>query len=320
MRYQYYTSDVFTDTPFGGNQLAVIPDAGGLPADRMQQIAREFNYSETTFVLPPEDPVHFRRVRIFTPTCEIPFAGHPTVGTAFVLAATGEVPLADKAVTVVFEEGVGPVPVKIESENGTPGFIQFTTAQLTEFGPPPPSTAEIAAALGLDPTDIMTDSTQYSVQSASCGLPFLIVPLTGLDALGRIKANNTAWQALPKSPWTEFIFAFTDETESSRTNPSVSSDASSVSSDADFRARMFAPTVGVVEDPATGSAAAAFAGYLATHKAQSATLSWTIAQGVEMGRPSRIQIEVDRQDGEVSAIRVGGRSVMVMEGTIDVPL
>jgi trans-2,3-dihydro-3-hydroxyanthranilate isomerase len=142
--YRFATADVFTDTPFGGNQLAVIPDARGLDTERMQAVAREFNYSETVFVFPPENSAHTRRLRIFTPAAELPFAGHPTVGTAFVLASLGEIPLEDDETDIVFEENVGPVPVRIRSREGRPVFTQLSVAKLPETGPPPPSRSALA--------------------------------------------------------------------------------------------------------------------------------------------------------------------------------
>src|SRR5881394_172645 len=149
----FYTTDVFTQKQFGGNQLAVFPDARAIPDSLMQPIAREFNFSETTFVLPPKNPKHTRSVRIFTPGGELQFAGHPTIGTAVVLATIGEVHLKGKETPIVLEEGVGPVPVTIKSENGEPGFTQLSVAKLPEFGPPPPPTKELARMVGLDTSD-----------------------------------------------------------------------------------------------------------------------------------------------------------------------
>src|ERR687895_508855 len=154
MKYRYYTADVFTDRPFGGNQLAVFPDARGIDSARMQEIAREFNLSETTFVLPPDDTRHTRRVRIFTPGAEIPFAGHPTVGTAHVLAAIGDIPLTGETTRIVFEEGVGPVPVTVRSNGRQPVFAQLSVAKLPEVGPSPPSAARLAAMLSLEVGDL----------------------------------------------------------------------------------------------------------------------------------------------------------------------
>ncbi|HEY4490946.1 MAG TPA: PhzF family phenazine biosynthesis protein, partial [Acidobacteriota bacterium] len=176
MRYRFYTADVFTDKKFGGNQLAVFPDAQRLETETMQRIAREFNFSETVFVLPPRNPQHTRWIRIFTPACEIPFAGHPTVGTAHVLAAIGEIPVQANRVRIIFEEGVGAIPVEIHFRGSIPVFAQFTTAVLPEEGPPPPSGKDLARVLSLDPDDLL----QHDGACAwSCGVPYLFVPLNG---------------------------------------------------------------------------------------------------------------------------------------------
>lgn len=295
MRYQFLTVDVFTDRIFGGNPLAVLPDARGLNADQMQRIAAEFNLSETTFVLPPENPAHTRRVRIFVPTSELPFAGHPTVGTAFVLAAIGEV----KAERIVFAEGVGPVPVNIRYQAGRPVFSQLVAAKIPEFGPDPPPAAEVAAALSLTPADIVTGG--LGTRGISAGLPFLAVPLVSLDALARARVDSERWRRTFGSWWSQQVYMFHRM-------------------DGRIRARMYAPSFGIPEDPATGSAAAAFAGYLFEADGRpSGSLKWTIEQGVEMGRPSLLEVEADASGGRLIEVRVGGASVLVTEGTIEVP-
>src|SRR5262249_10099389 len=175
MRRRFLTADVFTDSLFGGNQLAVIPDGRGIPTQRMQQAAREFNYSETVFVLPAESSRNTRRLRIFTPGAEIPFAGHPTIGTAFVLASIGEIPLQGEWTRIVFEEGAGRVPVRIRAASGRPVFPQLIAPRSPEFGPPPPARADLAAMLGLEAADLLDEPR--GPQGVSCGLPFLILPL-----------------------------------------------------------------------------------------------------------------------------------------------
>ncbi|MDQ2695825.1 MAG: PhzF family phenazine biosynthesis protein, partial [Pseudomonadota bacterium] len=187
MAYRFYTADVFTDRPFGGNPLAVFPDGRGLADAAMQQIAREFNLSETVFVFPPLDPAHTRRLRIFTPAAELPFAGHPTLGTAFVLAAIGELPLAGDATRIVFEEGVGPVPVLIRAENGRPAFMQLAAARLPEFGPPPPPEAVLAEVLSLNAADLA--GADDPAQAVSCGVPFLFVAVRHRDAVRRARVQ-----------------------------------------------------------------------------------------------------------------------------------
>lgn len=292
MRYRFLTADVFTDRIFGGNPLAVLPDARGLSPEQMQRIAAEFNLSETTFVLPSENPAHTRRVRIFVPNRELPFAGHPTVGTAFVLASIGEI----KAERILFEEGVGPVPVNIRYEGGRPVFCQLTAAKIPEPGPQPPPAAELAAMLSLGPDDIAGAPRGFSA-----GIPFLCLPLRDLEALGRARIDSERWRKTVGGWWSSQVYMF-------------------CRFDGRIRARMYAPDFGIAEDPATGSAAAAFAGYLFDEDGRpDGLLRWTIEQGIEMGRPSILEVEADARGGRLTAVRVGGASVLVTEGTIEVP-
>jgi trans-2,3-dihydro-3-hydroxyanthranilate isomerase len=299
--YAFHTLDVFTDTIFGGNPLAVLTDARGLSTEQMRQICREFNLSETVFVLPPEDASHTRRVRIFTPGRELPFAGHPTVGTAFLLAATGMIPLTEGETRIVLGEGVGPVPVTIRVENGKPVSAQLTTAQAPEFRSDTPTARDIAALLSLDASDVST--TSLTAEAVSCGVPFLIAPLTSRDAVSRARLDRATWQRVLANGWTKEVYLF---------------DASAVSAGGAIRARMFAPDLGIGEDPATGSAAACLAAYLAKHAADGAALSWTVEQGFEMGRPSILSLSAEKSDGKIGAVRVAGKSVLVSEGTIRV--
>src|SRR6478609_2961538 len=183
MKAHYLTADVFTDQRFGGNQLAVFPDAREIASDLMPRIAKEFNYSETTFVLPADDPSHTAKVRIFTPGGELQFAGHPTVGTAHVLAVTGAISLTGDETKIVLEEGVGPVPVTIRSTNGKPEFATLSVAKLPEVGPPPPSREALAAMLSLSKDDVL--SGDMAPQAVSCGTPFLFVPVRDRAAVGR---------------------------------------------------------------------------------------------------------------------------------------
>lgn len=296
--FAYFTADVFTSQRFGGNQLAVFPNADGISADDMARVAREFNFSETTFVFPPSDAKHTKRVRIFTPASEIPFAGHPTVGTAFVLATTGDIKLNGDETRIIFEEGVGPVPVTIRATNGVASFAQLTTAKLPEFGPPPPSGRTLARALGLSSDDVLSDA--FFPEGVSCGLPFLFVPVKDRGTLGRIRVRLDDFENAVKGYWTNHIFVFCDDPELP---------------DSHYRARMFSPLIGVAEDPATGSACAAFGGYLAKRdERREGTLRWVVEQGFEMGRPSILEVEVDKRAGAVAAVRVGGNSVLVSRG------
>ena len=303
MKYRYCTADVFTDRAFGGNQLAVFPDARGMDSARMQEVAREFNYSETTFVLPPESAKHTRRVRIFTPGAEIAFAGHPTVGTAHVLAAIGDLPLTGETTRIVLEENVGPVPVTIRAEDGTPVFAQLSVARLPEVGPPPPTPERLAAMLSLDVRDLMGD--EMPPEAVSCGTPFLFIPLKDRSAVAQARLRLELWEQTLGGYWTDdvFVFALDPEREGS-----------------DVRARMFAPGFGIPEDPATGSACVALGGYLAArHPRHDGTLRWVVEQGFEMGRPSIMEVEVDKRGGAVTGVRVGGSTVLVCEGQMEVP-
>ena len=304
MRYRFVTTDVFTDRLFGGNPLAVLPDARGLDGTAMQQVAREFNLSETVFVLPPENPANCRKVRIFTPACEVPFAGHPTLGTALVLARLGEIPVAGEMTEIVLEEGAGPVPVTLHATGGVPNFARLTAPQAPSIKPGP-APAVVASALSLTPSDLIT--TDGLPKVVSCGLPFLLVRLASRDALGRAQLNRTVWARQLAGTPGEFVYLFTEDVPSEAAH--------------DIQSRMFCPGAGFEEDPATGSAAAALGGWLGhVSPMADATVRAVIGQALEIGRPSRLEIEVDKCAGEVAAVRVGGSAVLVSEGTIEVPV
>ncbi|HSA82407.1 MAG TPA: PhzF family phenazine biosynthesis protein [Geminicoccaceae bacterium] len=302
MRYRFVTADVFTDRAFGGNPLAVLLDAGGLADQQMQAVAREFNLSETVFVLPPDDPAHTRQLRIFTPAQEVPFAGHPTVGSALILAATGALELAGESTRITFEERAGPVPVTIRAAGGRASFAQLTAPAAPEVRLAPAPDA-IAALLSLTPAELSTDGGLPAF--VSCGLPFLIVELRDAAALGRARPDLAVWPKLLGDAWATGAYLITRDADAA---------------DADFRVRMFAPTAGVAEDPATGSAAAALGGWLGLRETPpEGTQRRLIAQGIEMGRPSRLEVEIEKRAGTVTAVRVGGSAVLVSEGTIEVP-
>src|SRR6476646_5187357 len=232
MKAHYLTADVFTDRRFGGNQLAVFPDARQIASDLMPQIAREFNYSETTFVLPPADPSHTAKVRIFTPGGELQFAGHPTIGTAHILATIGAIAITGGETRIVFEEGVGPIPVTIHSTNGKPTSAQLSVAKLPEFGPPPPSHEVLAAMLSLSKDDVLHGD--LSAQAVSCGTPFLFIPLRDRAAVARSRVKLDLFESALGSYITDkvMVFALDGELPGS-----------------DVRARMFAPGLGIPEDP-----------------------------------------------------------------------
>ncbi|HZS60238.1 MAG TPA: PhzF family phenazine biosynthesis protein [Gemmatimonadaceae bacterium] len=298
MKYRFHTADVFTQKRFGGNPLAVFPDARGLTATQMALLAREFNLSETVFVLPPADPANTRRLHIFTPGRELPFAGHPTVGAAFVLAALGEIPTPTPETRIVFEEGIGLVPVTIHSRDGAPRFTQLTVAQLPALGAPPPALSAVAAMLSLSPDDIVHD--ENAIQTVSCGVPFLMVPLKSREALRDVKPRADLFRATLAPSRTTEVYVFWDN-------------------GARVHARMFVLDPELKEDPATGSACASLGGYLSWHgrTARGSTSTISVEQGLDMGRPSLLEVEVDTAaDGKVTGVRVGGASVLVAEGSI----
>lgn len=299
MRYAYHLLDVFTDRVFGGNPLAVFPDGRGLSGAQMQRVAAELNLSETVFILPTDGPPDTFPVRIFTPAVELPFAGHPTVGTAVLLAETGAVP--EGADRIVLVEGVGPVPVSITRTPGQPSFAQLTAAQAPEFGPAPPGAEELARVLGLDAADLLEGG--WAPSTATCGVPFTIVPVRSREAIGRVRLDQGAWERVLADTWAPHVYIVTPDAHA-----------------ADIRARMFAPAMGLGEDPATGGAATALAAYLARRETgASGTLRWTVEQGIEMGRPSTLYLEADVGGAAITAIRVGGTAVRVGEGWLDIP-
>ena len=303
MTYLFYTVDVFTDTIFGGNQLAVFPNAEGLSSEIMQKIAAEFNFSETVFILPPTVINANKKLRIFTPTQELPFAGHPTLGAAYILVITDNLMNKNYDCNIIFEEGVGLVPIKIKFKNKQPIYTELTSPQLPEFSNEAPSIQELASILGLKPEDFRQDN--YTPQAVSCGLPFLFVPLYNRDALKRIKLNSDRWQQILGNSWASSLYVFCFDPENEGSN---------------IRARMFAPGLGVTEDPATGSAATAFGGYLGIRETENnGIFHWRIEQGFEMGRPSLIEVKTEKIEGKINRICVGGCSVLVTKGTMEIP-
>jgi len=300
MRAKFHTLDVFTDRVFGGNPLAVFPDAGDIPPEFMQRIAGELNLSETVFVTGAEGTSF--AVRIFTPGGELPFAGHPTVGTGFLLALMGRVPAEGRVARLVLREGVGPVPVEVRMEEGRPVFAMLSAPLVPEPGPPPPSPSAVAEVLSIDEADL---GGSLPTAHLTAGVPFLFVSVRNRDALARARVDAGAWEHHLAEGWSPHVYVMTDDTGEEGVA---------------LRARMFAPAMGITEDPATGGAATALAGLLAARDADAdGTWSWTVHQGVEMGRPSRILIEADVRDGRVAQVRVGGSAVPVSEGEMTIP-
>ena len=299
MRAKFHTLDVFTDRVFGGNPLAVFPDAEGIAPETMQRIARELNLSETVFVTGAEGASF--HVRIFNPLFELPFAGHPTVGTAMLLAMTGRAPAGERVTRLVLHEQVGPVPVEVRMEDGRPTFAMFAAPRVPEPGPPPPAPAVLAELLSIDEADL---GGSLETAGYSAGVPFLFVSVRGAEVLARVRVDVGAWERHLRDAWAPHVYVVADAEEEGVA----------------LRARMFAPAMGITEDPATGGAATALAGLLAARDAESdGTWCWTVLQGVEMGRPSRIMVEADVRDRRVAQVRVGGGAVLVSEGEMLIP-
>ena len=278
----YLVYDVFTEEAFGGNPLAVIPDASRLPEEQLQKIAREFNFSETTFVLPPEDTKHDARVRIFTPTRELDFAGHPTVGTALALNGLGLV-----GTDMILELGVGPIPVKVEGTRA-----EFVTRVPLTTGHTA-SVDALAACLGLPSSAVRTD--RHAPIDAGLGTNFTLMELQGPEALDQASPVIDAFRQAASDPGRLAVLAY-------------------VRDGSQIEARMFAPLGGILEDPATGSAAAALVAHLG--KLDGTSEAFEISQGVKMGRPSHISARVDVENGEPVAVTIAGNAVKVMEGRL----
>ncbi|WP_373063736.1 PhzF family phenazine biosynthesis protein [Gemmatimonas sp.] len=314
---RFITCDVFTTERFTGNQLAVVFGAEGLPTATLQAITREFNFAETTFVFAPEDPSHTRRVRIFTPELELPFAGHPTIGTAHVLVASGEVPAVGNEMTLVLGENVGPVPVRVTLENGVPVHAQLTTAQLPEERVEVTDLDALANVLSLSASDLVGGA--HAPTGVSCGVAFQVIALNSVEAVKRARLNTDAWDAVLKDTWASWpmVFAMSRESGADRDADRDALLPAHVRG-CDIRARVFVPGSTVPEDPATGSANACLAGYLAKRTPRDGLLKWEVAQGVEMGRPSRLHIEAHKSGSVIDAVRVGGATVLVSEGTMAV--
>ncbi|MEM9246584.1 MAG: PhzF family phenazine biosynthesis protein [Cyanobacteria bacterium P01_F01_bin.153] len=310
--YPFYTADVFSDRPFGGNPLAVFPVADGITDEQMLRIAQEFNLSETVFVQLPRTPRADRRLRIFTPTGEIPFAGHPTIGAAAVLTLIGEVPATSDEAIIYLEENVGFIPVKIRVDLDKPVYAELTVQQPPTFEPPPASLPEIVAAAGLTESDVL-DMDRFPPLVGSCGLPFLILPVKDIAALGRSHLVPSLWQEhLQNTPGAHCYLIAPDDIQSPQSTA--------------WQVRMYAPALGISEDPATGSAATVLGGYLAQYglsqgnnDLEDGEYCWDLKQGIEMGRPSTLVIRTTIKNQIITAIRVGGRSILMSKGEFLLP-
>ena len=303
MELDFHTLDVFTDRRFAGNPLAVVHGADGLDTAAMQTITREFNLSETVFVLKPENPAHSAKIRIFTPASELPFAGHPTVGTAVLLAElrTGHLS-GDADSLVVLEENIGVVRVGVRLKQGQPAFAEFDAPRLPEEAGVPPETELLAAAVGLEPREI--GFANHRPTQFSAGVPFTFLPVSSLAAVARAEVQSQRWAAAFGSSKSGKMSIYCQET---------------ISSSSAFHARVFAPAAGVAEDPATGSAAAAFAGLVHRFDGlRDGHHKRVIEQGFEMGRPSHISLTMEVGGAKLTAVRIGGSAVRVTAGKIRV--
>ena len=298
MALSYLHYDVFTAEPLLGNQLAVFTDARGLDTARMQRLAREMNFSESTFILPAEQPGTDIRMRIFTPASEMPMAGHPTIGSTFALAKTGVI--TPGSARFVFGLNIGPIPVDLEWKGDDLSFAWMTQSVPT-FGQVVEDRAAVAGALGLDARDLMPD---LPIQQVSCGVPFLFVPLRDRTVVDRAISNASAFRRLTTTIGLDVpIFMFSID-------PPGSPDTA--------YSRMFAPDFGIVEDPATGSASGPLGCYLVHHGlvAGEAARRMTSLQGVAMGRTSRIHISIEGARDAIRRVRVGGEAVLVAHGEL----
>lgn len=295
----FHTLDVFSDQPFGGNPLAVVFGGETLAASQMQKLAREFNLSETVFVLPPTRSEALHRLRIFTPAVELPFAGHPTIGSAALLAELGLAGHVDASGERHFllEEGIGLVPVRVRRIAGETTYAELTTAQRPELRAAP-DTAVLASLLGLEPGDLGHDDERPV--AASCGMAFVLVPLRSPELLAAIDFDPAAARRALAGQWAQQLYVYARGYEN------------------EIRARMFAPQLGVPEDPATGAAAAALAGALASAATVDGDFTWVIHQGLEMNRPSLLQTRAERRGGAVTGVRVGGHSLRISEGLLHI--
>ena len=298
---RYAILDVFTNKALAGNPLAVVLDCEGLNAAQMQSIASEFNLSETVFVLPPENPGHSANIRIFTRVRELPFAGHPTVGTAILIALErfGDVP-GELDAMVVLKEDIGPVRCGVVLKENASGFAEFDLPKLPVPAGPTEDKEAIAAALNLDPSDIGFENHCPSCYEA--GIPFVFVPVRDLNALARAEPVHALWDKGFKKASSQSAFVYCRETKGH---------------DSGFQARMFAPSHGIYEDPATGSAVAAFAGAVHHYdELLNGTHFIRVEQGFVMGRPSLIDLEIDVEGKTLHAARIGGQATLVARGEL----
>lgn len=304
MKYNYYIADVFTKQVFNGAQIAVFPNAEGLNTAQMQLVARELNLTETVFVFHPNKESPTRVMRIFSPTHEINFAGHPIIATAFVLASCGEITLTEKITPLVFEQNTGAVEINISAENGQPTFVQFTRKVKSSIDRFTPSDEELTSFLSLQVSEL--DHKKYAPRLVFSDIPYLIIPVWKYESVRNAKFNYAAWnQSSAPQTSAQEVLLFSPKTPFA---------------DADFNVRLFGSRIGIHDDPPVGSAMPAFASYLCSFEfMQKGTYTFAVDRGDEKTRRSVLNLEMDHKGDDLLTIRVGGNAVMVAEGTMNIP-
>jgi len=311
VNFKYFIADVFTKQIFSGAQIAVFPNADGLKHEQMQLVARELNLTETVFVFHHNNPltklapdVAKRRIRIFSPTKEIDFAGHPVIATAFVLASCGDIALSGGYTPVIFEQNAGPIHANITNSDGQPGFVQFTGKIRPVVDHFAPNDSELAGFLGITESEI--DHKKFTTRLVSCGFPYLIVPVYNYETVRKARFNFQAWsESIAPQTGAQEILLFSAKTPFQ---------------DADFNARLVGPNIGMHDDPPVGSAMPAFAGYLCSFDhMQKGTYTFSVDRGDLSHRRSVINLEMDHKRETSLTIRVGGDAVMVAEGIMTIP-
>lgn len=300
MARNYFTLDVFTDRILGGNPLAVVWDSEGLSTEAMQAIAGEFNLSETVFVLPAKDPNHRANIRIFTPRSELPFAGHPTVGSAVLIAMQDGIKEGE-CKSIILEEKVGPVPCRVECTDGR-YEAEFDLPKIPIRSSIKVSENQFAEALGLNPDQIGLPGHECSLCDG--GVPFPMVPVRDLAAMAQIEVDEHKLNQFSQGDFAAEVYVYCRET---------------VNAQSDFHVRLFAPALGIAEDPATGSAAAAFAAQIMSfEKPGEGTHRYILEQGIEMGRPSSITLQIVVENGTLKSGTIGGSAMMFSQGKLAV--
>jgi trans-2,3-dihydro-3-hydroxyanthranilate isomerase len=304
MKIDYYIVDVFTTQLFNGAQIAVFPNADGLSDATMKLLARELNLSETVFVFHPEDGNTKRKMRIFSPKKELDFAGHPIIATAYILGLCGDIPLTEAITPIVLEQNAGPIDTNITAVDGKPTFVQFARNVVSIIDRFAPTDEELANFLTIKQTEL--DHKKYSPRLASCGFPYLIVPVWNYETVRQARFNSAAWsQSIAPQTAAQEILLFAPKTPFA---------------DSDFNARLLGPHIGVYDDPPIGSAMPAFASYLCSFEhTRKGTHVFAVDRGDAESRRSVINLEMDNKGHEQLALRVGGAAVLFAKGMIELP-